>query len=267
MNRLITATLLPLLLLFTGCDKEEDNFIPQITDNSIIISGVIRTPEGKPFANIPVSVDFKRQSIIGTHTKHKAKVTTDKSGLYKIFFEIGEDKDDEVYSNYFFSVDLAGVSSEKYIIPSDSKLDFYLNTTDREGKTLNCDFTIPMKKYVKVTVNNSGLPVENGKYAVKNTFSYGSDWDSLGYIWNSLGHINEMSEISIFQPIEIQQNGTSSIMLPCAVGVKNTILLVYKGNGQVNYGSGLPASETEEITVTGSTDREITFEYIKPDVI
>lgn len=261
MCRLFIPLLILLLFLATSCDREEEDFIKKPTATSTVITGTINTPDGTPLGNIPVCVDFEFRSFIsGTLVKHKAKGVTDKNGRYNIFFEIGEDKVTDLQRRYTFSVDLSGLSPENYLIPS-PKLGFYLSAEDREGKTLNCDFTIPRKKYVKVSVENYGLPLEEGTYAVKNTFPYGAGWSALGQ-WNN----DDPCELYVFEPIEIPQEGSRSVMLPCGIGIVNTVQAIYKGNDEVQYLIGLPSSDTKEILVTDDCDEELKLEYMTPEI-
>lgn len=173
MNKLIIPFLfVACLYITTGCDREHDDLISQPTETSTIISGYIETPDGKPLSGIPVSVDFKVTGLISTSVIHKAKGTTDKSGFYKIFFEADNEIGQGMHSGYVFSADFSSLSQNDYIISE--KLDFGFPYFKEEwsGSTIKCDFTIPHKKLVDVTVTNSGVSILNGKYAVKNEFPY-----------------------------------------------------------------------------------------------
>lgn len=266
MNRFVFPVFAIILLVATACEREEDDILAKPTPTSITIKGTVCTLDGQPFAGIPVCVDYEFRSIVAHIVKHKGKATTDKNGNYSVFFEVGEDKAPagDVQSQYCFSVDLSGVSPETYIRPEE-KLDFYLRVEDREGETLNCDFTIPFKKYVKVNVENSGLPVTDGHYAVKNSFPYGSGWGMLnGKLNNS--EYSDVSWLYLFEAIEIPAEGSHSVMLPCGVGITNTVQLVYRGRGETPFGSGLQLDDARELYVSDSSDEELTFKYTVPDI-
>jgi len=250
---IITSCIIP------GCDKEEDDFISQPTETSTIITGYIKTPDGTPLADIPVSVDFKAVGILATSVTHKAKGVTDKSGFYKIFFEANENEQLGISSGYTFSVDFSVLSSDKYIISERIDYGFVPFSDNWSGSTLKSDFTVPLKKLVKVTIKNNGLSIENGKYAVKNMFSY-IEYDDVMHDDSNLW--DEYGKWRILESIDIPQSGSTSVMLPCAIGTENTIKVVYMGNETIQYGNGLPASDTKEIFVTDKFNDELEFDFI-----
>lgn len=262
MSRFVFPLFAFILLVATACEREEEDLIAKPTPESIIIEGTICTPDGQPFADIPVCVDFEFKSVVAHIVKHKGKATTDNNGHYSVFFEVGDDvaPKGDVQRNYFFSVDLSSVSPETFIRPEE-KLDFYLRVEDREGETLRCDFAIPRKKYVKVNVENPGLSVPGGAFAVRNTFPYGAGWGVLDG-----GSSDEPCSLTLFEPIEIPGDGVGSAMLPCGVGISNIITVVYKGNDEIQYGNGVPASDSREVSVTPTSGEELTFSYTVPDL-
>lgn len=256
-----TIILFLLAILVASCDKEEDDLIPQPTETSTILTGRITTPEGTPLANIPVAVDYTVKSILGTSLIHKAKGTTDKSGFYKIFFEFPEDGNADVLSSLDFLVDLSALPSNKYFIAS--KLDLgFPNTNEWNGKAIECNFTIPRKTNVKATLNNQGQGIKDGDYAVRNKipfFSCDFAFSSGGQLWS------EYNDLYWFEDVEIPQNGSTSLMLPCAIGVTNSIQVVYRGTETVRYGIGIPCSDMKELRVTANSTDEIVFDYFTPE--
>lgn len=214
-----------LSLIASGCDREEDDIIAVPTETSTFLTGHIKTPEGTPLPNIPVSVDFKVSSLFGTTVIHKAKGTTDKSGSYKIFFDAKED-DQSVTAGYIFSVDFSVLSPNDYIISEKVDYQFMGYKEKWIGSTTNFEFTIPHKKILKVIVKNNGETVLNGRYAVKNMFDYlkvSGDID----VANVIEPWNENSTWTIKESIEILQNGATSVISPFAVGFENTVRVVY----------------------------------------
>ena len=142
----ITAILLLLSFITISCDREDDELIPQPTETSTTITGYIKTPDGIPLANIPVSFDYIVKGVFGSTVIHKAKGNTDKSGFYKIFFETDETPGMGLHDRYSFSVDLSVLPTDKYIIAE--KLDFYIslnNTEEWSGSTINWNFSILLK--------------------------------------------------------------------------------------------------------------------------
>lgn len=236
-----------------SCDKEEDDFIKEPTATSTIITGRICTPEGTPFADIPVSVDYEWRDITGSLLKHKAKGTTDKDGKYRIFFEIGEDIGD-ARGLHYLRVDLSSISPDKHIMPfPDRKLEFFISDWNKEGKTLKLNITIPRKKLTEITIVNDGFNITEGEYAVANTFSYGDNWQSISY-----EGAKDNSSVTTYEPITIDKSGNHCITVPLAVGVKNSLQIVYRNNEPLmGY---TPVSDIKEINVTDTYSDEATID-------
>lgn len=222
----------------SGCDREDDNLITEPTETSTVITGYIKTPEGEPLADIPVNVDFTSNGIFGSSLIHKAKGLTDKKGFFRIFFEADEDMGSGLNRGYRFTVDLSVLSSDDFIIAE--KLEFpFMNFPEQwSGQTYKCNFSIPHKKQVKVTVSNPGASVEGGRYAVKNEFPYLTG----GLNWNE-----PVLFYSIFEEIEIPLGGDVKVMVPYAVGTDNSLGVVYLGNDTVIFRSGRRVSDIIEI--------------------
>ena len=264
-NKYLSVVAIFLLFSFItiGCDREDDELIPQPTETSTTITGYIKTPDGTPLANIPVCFDYKVQGIISSAVIHKAKGKTDKSGFYKIFFETDEIPGKGLHDQYSFSVDLSVLPTDKYIIAE--KLDFYIplnNTEEWSGSTVNWNFSIPLKQLVTVKVENDGTFVKEGKYTVKNMFSFytgGLFMCDVQNLWEDAG------KWRIFESIDIPENGTTSVIIPFAVGVDNSVRVVYHGDTEYGYPNGIQASEGKVIEITKGFSDEIELKYQTPD--
>ncbi|MDE5555345.1 MAG: hypothetical protein K2J10_09220 [Muribaculaceae bacterium] len=240
-----------------------DNLIPEPTETSTFITGYVKTPDGAPLANIPVGFDYKVTDIFGTAVVHKAKGKTDKSGFYKIFFEANEKPGMGLNSNYEFNADFSVLPSDKYIITK--KVDFWLsvnNPNNWSGSTITCNFTIPLKKLVKVNVVNDGKPIVDGKYAVKNMFPYYTGGEFLTDVQNIW---DEEGKWRIFESVEIPQSGSTTVTIPLAIGVENAIRVVYHGGATTGYPNGIPASDGKILKVTDDFNEEIELNYLNPD--
>lgn len=263
MTRPIIPLLSLLLLISTACNREEDDLITTPTATSTMVAGIIRTPDGTPLSNIPVTVDYKSASILGALVKHKAKGKTDKTGCYRIFFEISEEGvQGDISKSYTLSIDLKSLSSDKYLIPfSESRYEQFLYTKETEGRSLSCNLTVPRRKNIDVIIKNSGIPLETGEYAIRNTYLYGS---------SDLNPRQTEEPIKLYDytPVALKSNGVTSLSVPCSIGIENKIELVYKGSmeGNTYYPLGMPASNLHQITVTDSYSENIILEYRKPDI-
>lgn len=255
--------IIAIAFIVSGCDREEDDIIPVPSQTSTFITGHIKTPEGTPLPSIPVSVDFKTSGWFGSNVIHKAKGKTDKSGCYKIFFDAKED-DQSVTAGYIFSVDFSVLSPDDYIITE--KVDYGFGGYKEEwiGSTTDFDFTIPHKKRLKVIVKNNGETVLNGIYAVKNMFHYLTVSGDIG-ITDVKEPWNENFTWTIKESIEISKNGTTSVILPFAFGVENTVGIVYLGDETVSYPGGIPSGEKKAIIVSDKSDDDVDLDYSAPD--
>lgn len=256
----IGLTLLSLSLV--SCDKEEDDFISEPTVTSTIITGRVCTPEGTPFAGIPVTVDYDDSGMFSYILRHKAKGMTDKNGYYRVFFNLDEKEIDA--GGLCLSMDLAGVSTEKYLMPfSDSKVDFNFKGKDKVGKTLECNITIPRKKEMQVSIVTEGADLEEGEYALTHTFSYGSGWEWSKF-WNmNLWGNDVASDITVQEPITISGSGSNTVTFQCAMGEPNIFQLVYRKTSNDSYQI---VNEKHRIDVTDNSGDEIKLVYNLPSV-
>ncbi len=263
-NLQIVIMLLLLSFIIISCDREENDFIPHPTETCTTITGYIKTPDGTPLANIPVTFDYKELGFGSTLLIHKAKGKTNKSGFYILFFEADETPGMGMQNGYSFSVDFSVLSSDKYIIAK--KIDFDLpinNSEEWSGSTITCNFSIPLKKLVTVRVVNDGKYVKAGKYAVKNMFPYYTDGDIL---FDKQNLWDEEGKWRIFESIEIPNQGTVSAIIPLAIGVENAVRVVYQGDDSIGYLNGIPASEGKVVNGSEGFNNEIELNYQTPDL-
>lgn len=249
-------------VIASGCDKESDDLIPEPTASSTILSGYIKTTDGAPLVGIPVAFDYVVNGYLSSHVTHKAKGKTDKTGYYRIFFEADEDPGSGVSRNYTFSADFSKLSPAKYMISEKMDFTFWVERLNKlQGCSYDIDFRVPFKKLVEVTVSNDGAAVREGRYAVKNTFPVydaeefvadaGMSWGYSGGAWD-------------FTDVEIPQNGSTSVSLPCAVGVENEISLVCLGYENIGFPTGSPVSDNVTVFVTSGFDGAIELTYRAP---
>lgn len=259
----IIAILLSLYVITISCDREEDKLIPQPTETSTTITGYIKTPDGTPLANIPVSFDYKVQGFLSSAVIHKAKGETDKSGFYKIFFETDEEPGIGLSSRYDFSVDLSVLSTEKYIIAQKIDFGIPLNNSEKwSGSEITFNFSIPLKKSVTVKVVNDGTFVKEGKYTVKNMFKF---YTGGAFFWDEQNLWDDAGKWRIFESIDIPEKGSTSVIIPFAVGVENAVRVVYHGDTEYGYPNGIPASGGKVIEINEGFSNEIELNYQTPD--
>lgn len=242
----VSLTLLS--LLFVSCDKEEEDFISEPNATSTIITGRICTPEGTPFAGIPIVVDYE-DSGMGYHVlRHKAKATTDKNGNYRVFFNV---KEEELkYGNFNLSMDFIGVSTELYLMPfSDSKADFIFRGKDKAGQTLECNIILPRRKEMQIGIVTEGADLQEGEYAIAHTCSYGSGWEWL---------FPSTSDVTVYEPLTITGVESNMVTFQCAVGEPNLFQLLYR---KTSNGSYQKVNDDHKVDVTDNTADEMKLVY------
>lgn len=258
----IIAVIIAFCYITTSCDREADDLIKQPSEASTVLQGTIRTPDGTPLPGIPVSVDFNIKGFLGSTVLHKAIGVTDKTGFYKIYFEADNEIGQGLHSGYEFSADFSGRAHDNYIISEKLTYPFTAHKEEWSGSTIKCDFTIPHKKLVNVEVSNSDITMLNGKYTLRNYFTY---LKVEGYLLDRKNPWYEMSTWYESEGIDIPQNGIISIPITCALGLENTIRLVYHGDTSYGYPNGIPASESKSIVITENFNEKIELNYITPD--
>ena len=237
--RSITFLLISLVLLAVSSCKEENDFIPEPTPTSIIISGRVTTTDGAPLADIPLSVDYKESQYLGYQkTIHKAKAVSDAQGYYRVFFEPEKNTDDsDVFKTYNLYADLSGLSVQEYILPSDfddSSQDETLlirSYSDfNAGQTFETDVYIPRKKPLTVRLTNYE---SRGRLLVFNTTNYGND------------------RIQLTFPVELTSSGEGTVVVNCALEEIN-LLTVGREIGD--------SLDSREIFVTRESNEVVIFD-------
>lgn len=243
-----------LALSLISCEKEEDDFISEPTATSTIITGRVCTPEGTPFAGVPVYVDYSRADMLSHVSRHKAKGTTDKNGNYRVFFNLSTEEQES--GALHFNVDLTELSTNEYLLPfEDSKIKFIFKGENKVGETLECNFTIPRKKEIQVTISNAGANLEEGEYAIAHTCSYGDGWHSISN--PVFSYVN--SDVTNYVPVKMPSSGSCVVTIPCAVGATNQLQLVHCKEVLDGYKT---VSEIREIDGSDISDDDIEFVYL-----
>lgn len=248
----VSLTLLS--LLFVSCDKEEEDFISEPNATSTIITGRICTPEGTPFAGIPVLVDYYETGMLSHVSRHKAKGMTDENGNYRIFFNISTEEQESGALHFY--VDFTELSTKDYLFPfEDSKIELIFKGENKVGETLECNFAIPRKKEIQVSISNAGTDFEEGEYAIAQTCSYGDGWQSISN--PVFSYVN--SDVTNYIPVKMPSSGSSVVTIPCAVGATNQLQLVHRKKALDDYET---IGEIQEIDGSDISGDDIEFMYL-----
>ncbi|MDE5813414.1 MAG: carboxypeptidase-like regulatory domain-containing protein, partial [Muribaculaceae bacterium] len=236
---LYTVLFILVSIIATGC-TEKDDFIPEPTPTSVIVSGRVTTTAGKPLANIPVYIDFKRSFWLGPqNTLHKAKTKTDNNGRYRLFFEPEQLSGPEsgASEGYHLYADLNDLSSKEYIKPNDldeDRKDIYWYGIYRElaqSENLEINLHFPRKK--EVTAECRGF-IADRSLAIRNTIVYGVDYESLS------------------RTVELDPDGNGTALIPCAADEANHL--------DVLSTLSIPEFYSKEIVFDSNRENKIVFD-------
>ena len=241
MKKVLYAVLITLCLSMVTACSEKDDFIPEPTPTSVIISGKVTTSSGQPLANIPVYIDYDKSYWLGSQTiLHKAKTTTDSDGRYRLFFEPEKKSGPEsgAFEKYFLYADLKSLSSKEFIMPGDYqentstiyKYGIYKELAQGENLELNLHF--PKKKDITAECLNF---IADESLKIRNEIPYGVDYVSLG------------------RNIDLDSGGNGTGNIPCAIGEVNKLSVLSTYN--------IPEEiESREMVFEGNDDTSIVFD-------
>ncbi|MCI8999244.1 MAG: hypothetical protein HFJ95_09685 [Muribaculaceae bacterium] len=253
-----------MLATFASCTEEEDGFIPDPTPTSTFIRGVARTSNGQPLPGVIVSFDYIQTAwLSGTKITHKSISKTNKNGEYTLFFEVGndiKDSDDGVNRYYSLIFDAGNLSDKEYLIPSvfqpdnkSNQLSYNIGNNLKESVTYNCDFYIPRKKMLTVTVENDGDFDTDDRFAVYNSIPYG-----IQNIFTGEGEESDVKYVNMSFPVTLEAGRSQDFQIPGALDASNVIALRCLKGG---VGSYTEVSESRELYVTSQTNEPVRLEY------
>lgn len=262
------------IINLTSCEKEEDDFLKEGTENTTIVKGKIVTTDGQALPGITVKVDYHEG--IGFHyslLRHKAEVKTDKNGNYKLEFYIKDDEmeeeEDSPVSKYFrLTVDMQQLDPKQYILPFDmvsvsgpdspvAHLDPTIPATTggsfdpapQRDTTYTENFYIPRKRYIPVTLKGLDPQKETNSFGVVTGFPWGGESDEANKL------IDTPYSISFCAGnVYVATSAEQTLEVPFALNENNIIRIVKSKDG---------AYTTEDIPVyvTKDTPEKLVYEY------
>ncbi|WP_417559019.1 hypothetical protein [Mesoflavibacter zeaxanthinifaciens] len=201
--RILSLKILSVLLLFTSCSKEEEDFISQNceTDCTEII-GKIMTDNGTvPIADVELTVKWDNIPYLGSGTiRNKAITRTDSEGNFNLKFYI---RDDEIE---------AGGFRIEYELNENEYLSSHLNRITifqiARDTTININYNIPKKAFLNLSLLNLD-DIQSGD-DLATDFSYerpdGFDQSVDGQVisWSNESEQNNLIEVAGNVPVELR---------------------------------------------------------------
>lgn len=214
----IIISIILTMLTLSSC-SEKDDFIPEPTETSVIISGIVTTSSLHPLANLPIYIDYHEGYPMGSQTTlHKAKGITDSNGCFRLFFEpepdrsYNENSPDQVY---YLHVDLAALSSGEYIKPSEFDANLKDTYTLRiyrhldKGENLEVNMIFPKKKDLDTEFRSF---VSEKELTVTNSITYGAE------------------TVSIRRDVNLDSEGNGRVSMPYALNAPNVVSVTQRNS-------------------------------------
>lgn len=179
MKNLITVLIL--FLIFTSCEKTEDDTNNACTSNCTTLSGKFITLNNQPVPNIKVSLKYRigGGELGGGSTRKIVSTKSDQYGNYNNNFFI---KDSEIGNNsgYFqVEIDDSNIDVNKYIRTNNliggnsTDMGFAIYSIINRDTIIDKTFYIPKKAYIKVNLNNFVVQQAGDLFEVQTLYPFG----------------------------------------------------------------------------------------------
>ena len=171
-----------LLLIFTSCEKVEDDTGNFCTSNCTTLRGKFVTLNDQPVPNIRVALKYRISGgeLGGGYTRKIVNTKSDKNGNFNNFFFI---KDSELgrYTGGYFEVDIddSNLDNNKYIRTNNlignttSDIGFAIYSIINRDTIIDETYYIPKKAYIKVNLNNYAAQKEGDRFEVRTYYPFG----------------------------------------------------------------------------------------------
>ena len=250
-------TILIILLVFTSCEKNEDDLKDVCTENCTTLSGKFISANNEPVANITVTLNYRISGggFGGGSTRKIVKIESDKNGnFYKNFYIKDSELGNTAMGYFDIGIDDSKIDVNKYI-----RTDNLIGTTTMIiGKSIyaitNRDTIInftcyfPKKTYIKVNLNNFTPQQVDDSFEVRTLYPFGGN---VGY--------NEFLDSPYGTGFSGYGNWTAknlnnNLNVFVAEGEKNIIRIIRRKNG-------VGSSEDFEVNVPPNNSIELTYDY------
>ncbi len=253
--------LLFLLIVFAGCQKEDDDTDIPLTPGYTTISGHIVTSNNAPLKGVELELKYVERALLYSHSWLKKEAATDANGYYSMSFNI---KDDEVEtyeaqysSNFELGFDFSNLDPDKYFlsyysVDRDSSFWFSVSPSLKKDTTYSISCYIPAKEYISVNLNNFNPVQEGDRFEVETYFPWGIKSEKED---NSNKFLNtEYGISSSGYDNFVAENENQVYRVPVARNDTNIVRIIKEKNG-------ITSSEDYKLFVPENNTIELTYEY------
>lgn len=246
-----------LFLIFTSCEKTEDDTADVCTSNCTTLRGKFITLNNLPVSNIKVSLKYKigGGELGGGSTRKIVNTQSDQNGNFNNSFFIKDRELGRFAGGYFeVEIDDSKIDVNKYIRTNNliggSSVDigFAIYSITNRDTIIDETFYIPKKAFIKVNLNNF-IPQKTGdSFEVRTFYPFGS---KIGY--NTFLNSEYSTGFSGFGNWTAK-NLNNKLNVFVAEGEKNII--------RVNrIKNGIGSSQDFEVTVPPNNTIELTYDF------
>ncbi|MFV8376980.1 hypothetical protein [Flavobacterium sp. LB1P71] len=255
MKNLITIVVL--FLVFTSCEKTEDDTNTDCTSNCTVLRGRFVTLNNLPVPNIRVSLKYKigGGELGGGSTRKIVNIESDQYGNFNKDFFIKDRELGNSAGGYFdVEIDDSKIDLNKYIRTnnliggSSTDIGFAIYSITRRDTIIDETFYIPKKAFIKVNLNNFVSQRAGDLFEVRTLYPFGPKV-GLNTFLNS-----EYSTGFSGYGNWIATNLNNRLNVFVAEGEKNIIRVIRIKNG-------IGSSQDFEITVPPNNTLELTYNF------
>lgn len=243
--------LLLALLLFTACEKTDDDSDLECTANCTRIEGRVFTKDNMPVKNAQMVFHYRKSNGFNSvYTRILAKAKTDSNGNYAMDFYVKDEELGAFPGSFELYMKKSGVRGDLFYHDDFSLWDNRMYSIYSRDTVMVRNLYLPTKKTVKVKLENF-VPIAAGDmFQVQFHYPIGFETDEV----NSLGnhHYYQLSGINQYMAVANAPSSTFDIKL--ADGEINFI-------GITKIKNGVYSEEEHQILLDADSPTEFAYSY------
>lgn len=252
--------LLLLLIVLSGCVKEDDISDAPLTPGYTTISGQVITSGNKPLKGVSLQMKYiESQYLASFRSWLKKEAETDGKGTYSMSFNI---KDNEVesyeggFSSYFqLFFDFSKLDPDKYFLSYycvDGNYSFDFRPSLKQDTSYRISCYIPAKDYITVKLNNFNPVLEGDCFEVETFFPWGIESGNVDKSNQLLNTEYGISSSGYGNFVAISENQTFRV--PVARNDTNIVRIIKMKNG-------VATPEDHKLFIPENNNIELSYEY------